>query len=349
MYSNMKISKLIAIMLFFFTPLVFADDQTLNIYVWSSEIPDSVIAQFEKETHIKVNYATYDANETLYAKLLAARNPGYDIVQPSSYLITRMRDHNMLMKLDKTKIPNIKYLSNSVMHPGYDANRDYSLPGLWGVTGIFVNKQYYNPAKIHGWHDFWQPQYKNKLLLIDDLREVFSMSLLSLGLSANANNPEEIKKAYQHLLTLIPNIKLFANDAVPAIIADEDAVVGMAWNGDAFSAMQNNPNIIFIYPDDGFVVWSDDFVILQDAPHPLNAYRFLNFIERPDINAKIIQEEGYPTGNEAAKAYLPVAMKNSPVLFPPDSVMKRGIWQSDISDTALSVYNQFWTKLKLAN
>jgi spermidine/putrescine transport system substrate-binding protein len=324
-----------------------AVENTLNIYLWASEIPDSVVQQFEQETHIKVNYSTYDSNETLYAKFLAAQNPGYDIIQPSSYFITRMRHNNMLLPLDKRQIPNLRYLSPSVMHPDYDPDRTYSIPGLWGVTGIFVNKKYYQPSDIHTWSDFWNKKYENKLLLIDDLREVFSIALISLGLSANTDNPKDIQAAYMHLLALMPNIKLFSNDAIPSIIADEDAVIGMAWNGDAFDASQDNPDIVFIYPEDGFIVWSDDFAIPRGAPHVENAYKFLNFLERPDINAKIIQEEGYPTGNDAAKNYLPEAMKNSTILFPPEAVMKRAIWQSDINDKALSWYDKYWTLLKL--
>lgn len=326
-----------------------SNDNILNLYLWSGEIPDTVIQQFERETHIKVNYATYDSNETMYAKFLAVDNPGYDIVQPSSYFIARMRRKDLLMPLDKSKITNWHYLNQSVLHPAYDPERTYSMPGIWGVTGIFVNTKFYDPSQIHAWSDFWQVKYNNKLLLIDDLREVFSVGLLSLGLSPNTHDPAQIKQAYQRLIDLLPNVKLFANDAVPSIIADDDAVIGMAWNGDVFSASQDNPNVTFIYPQDGFVVWADDFAIPRGAKHVENAYLFLNFIERPDINAEIIRSAGYPTGNDAAKQYLPKAMQESPILFPPAQDMQRAIWQTDMDDVTIGTYEHYWELLKLAD
>tara|TARA_Y100000815_G_scaffold270681_1_gene295800 strand:+ start:327 stop:1358 length:1032 start_codon:yes stop_codon:yes gene_type:complete len=335
-------------LLFLFSTLVYADDNVLNLYTWSGDIPDSVIRAFEKETHIKVNYSTYDSNETLYAKLLAIKNPGYDIVQPSSYYLTRMRDQGMLLPIDKTKIPNLKYLTQTALHPSYDPERKYSVPCLWGVTGIFVNKAFYDPSTIHSWKDLWQKKYNNQVLLIDDVREVFSISLITLGLSPNTSQPTEIMQAYQHLLLLRPNIKLFATDAVASIVTDDDATIGMGWNGDIFKAHQGNSNIVFIYPQDGFVAWADDLAIPKGAKHLNNAYKFLNFIERPDINAKIIAEEGYPTGNLAARAYLPKAMQSSNILFPSDAVMKHAIWQGDISDKAISLYGHYWELLKLA-
>lgn len=341
--------KLLALSLFMISTSIFAsDDNVLNVYIWSSDIPDTVVQQFERETHIKVNYSTYDSNETLYAKFLASDNPGYDIIQPSSYYVTRMRDKGMLMKLDKTQIPNLKYLSPSVLHPSYDPNLDYSIPSIWGVTGIFVNKKFYDPSTIHSWADLYNPKYNDKVLLIDDIREVFSAALISIGLNPNTSNPKDIQAGYERILQWLPNIKLFASDAVPSIIADEDATIGMAWNGDVFQAQSDNPNIEFIYPQDGFIAWSDDFAIPKGAKHLKNAYKFINFMERPDVNAEIIEGEGYPTGNVAAKKYLPKEMQDSTVLFPPDDVMKRAIWQGDISDQALAVYEHYWELVKLA-
>lgn len=327
---------------------VFANDNVLNIYLWSGDIPDSVVQQFQKETHIKVNYSTYDSNETLYAKFLASKNPGYDIIQPSSYYVTRMRNKGMLMKIDKSQIPNLKYLSQSVMHPGYDSNRDYSIPGIWGVTGIFVNKKFYDPNTIHTWSDLFNPKYHDSVLLIDDIREVFSAALISINLSPNTSRSQDIKASYQRILQWIPNIKLFANDAIPSIIADEDATLGMAWNGDVYDAQTDNPNIVFIYPQDGFIAWSDDLAIPKGAKHLANAYKFLNFLERPDVNAQIIKEAGYPTGNLGAKKYLPLDMQQSTTLFPPDSAMKHAIWLNDINDKALAVYEHYWELIKLA-
>jgi len=341
------VRKLVTFIFLLITLSAFANDNILNIYLWSSDIPDTVVQQFEKETHIKVNYSTYDSNETLYAKFLASDNPGYDVIEPSSYYVKRMRNKGMLMKIDKSQIPNLKYLSDSIKHPDYDPNLDYSIPSIWGVTGIFVNKKFYDPAKYQTWSSLFNPALHDNVLVIDDIREVFSAALISIGLSPNTSNPAEIKAGYKRILAWLPNIKLFAGDAIPTIITDEDANIGMAWNGDVFLAQSDNPDLIFIYPQDGFVAWSDNLAIPKGAKHVSNAYKFINFLERPDINAQIIENEGYPTGNDAAKKYLPADMQNSTVLFPPDDAMKRAIWQDDIDDKALATYEHYWELVKL--
>lgn len=325
------------------------NNQTLNIYIWYGEIPDHVIAQFEKETGIHVNYATYGDNETLYAKLRATKNPGYDIVQPSSYYVQRMSREGMLEVLDKSQLFNYKNLDSQFTHPDYDPNGKYSLPYLWGITGIFVNKKYHNPALIKGWNDFWSPQYRNQIMLLNDPREVFSMALISLGYSANDSDPKHIEQAYLKLKALLPNIKIFNSDAIPSIFIDEDATIGQTWNGDIYRAHLQNSNLQFIFPKEGFVIWVDALAIPRGAPHLANAYKFLNFMMRGDIASQATLEYGYSTANIAARAFLPANIRNNKTIFPDATTLKRGQFQTDVGDNALATYAKYWELLKLSN
>ncbi len=326
----------------------FADDSdTLNIYIWGGEVPDDVIQAFQKETGITVNYSTYDNNETLYAKLTAVGNPGYDIIEPSSYYVERMRSVGILQKLDKSRLVNWHYLNPELLNKSYDPGQEYSIPHLWGITGIFVNDKYYDPTKITSWKDLWNPAYRNKLLMLNDLREVFSVSLLTLGLNPNTSDPAEIKAAYKLLKTLSPNVKLYIDDTVISIITDEDATIGMAWNGDVYKAMQSNSHVHFIFPSEGYMVWSDNFAIAKGAPHLDNAYKFLNYLMRPDIAAKVTIEEGYPTANLEAEKLLPASYRNSPIIYPNNAVLDKATFETDITDQSLSVYAHYWELLKL--
>ncbi len=324
-----------------------AQENILNLYTWSGVIPESVIQQFEKETGIKVNFSTYDSNEIMFAKLNATKNAGYDIVEPSSYYIDRMRRLNMLEKLDKSKLSNFNNLNPAFLNQAYDPHTDYSLPFIWGVTGIFVNKDYYDPKTITKWSDLWNPRLKDQLMLLDDSREVFSVALLELGYSMNDNNPEHIKQAYLKMRSLIPNIKLFKSDGVITILIDEDATIGMAWNGDLFKAKKENPKLDFIYPQDGFVVWVDNFAIPKDAPHLENAYKFLNFMLRADVAKTASLYNQYPSPNQAARKLLPPEIRNSPIIYPSRDVLRRGKFQMDINDEALAVYEKYWEKFKM--
>lgn len=323
-----------------------ASEKVVNVYVWSDVIPDAVIQQFEKETGIKVNFSTYDSNEVMYTKLKSSKNAGYDVVEPSTYYIDRMRRQGMLEKLNKSQLSNVKNLNPEFLNAKYDPKNEYSLPFIWGVTGIFVNKSYLTPTSISKWSDLWDKKYADRLLMLDDTREVFSMALKVLGYSANDTNPQHIKEASLKLKELLPNIKIFSS-AVLSILIDEDAHIGMAWNGDVHRANRENKNVDFVYPKDGFVIWVDNFAIPKDAPHRDNAYQFLNFMMRPDIAKTVALYTNFPTANKEAWKLLPPNIKNNPTIYPSHEVLQRGEYQMDVNDDALALYEKYWERLKM--
>lgn len=322
------------------------DNNILNIYTWSGEIPSEIIKQFEKETGINVNYSSFDSNEIMYAKL-RTNSKGYDIVEPSSYYIQRMQHQGMLEKLDKSKLPNFKYLDPFFVNPIYDPGNLYSIPFVWGVTGIFFNKDYVNEKETGEWSDLFNKNFLNRLMLLDEARAVFSTALRMLGYSINDNNPEHIKEAYLKLEELMPNVRVFNSDAVLSILIDEDATIGMAWNADVYSALQENPKVQFVFPKDGFEIWVDTFLILKNAPHKENAYKFLNFLMRPEIAKAVSLSINYSTANLAARNALPPEIKNNPMLYPSYEILRRGEIQSDHSKQATMLLEKYWELLKM--
>lgn len=342
----MKPWQYLSFFLIFFAPLCVAnEDKIVNVYAWSGVIPDTVIQKFEKETGIKINFSTYDSNEMMYGKLKSSKNLGYDFIEPSSYYIERMRNQNMLTRLDKSKLSNFHNLNPELLKAPYDPNNDYSVPFMWGVTGIFINKDYIH-HRIEKWSELWDEKYLNQLLLLDDPREVFSMALRTLGYSINDQNPDHIKQAYNKLKELLPNIKMYSS-SVLSLLIDEDATVGMAWNGDLFKAKKENPQLDFIYPKDGFVIWVDNFAIPKDAPHLANAYKFLDFLLRPDIARNIALDNNFPTANLAAQKMLPSEIRNDPIVYPSHAILHRGQFQADVGEKALSLYEKYWEQLKM--
>ncbi len=330
----------------FATPILAANENVVNVYSWSGVIPDAVIQQFEKESGVKVNFSTFDSNEVMYAKLKASKNPGYDIIEPSSYYIDRMRRQGMLEKLDKTKLSHFNNLNPDFLNAPYDPHNNFSVPFIWGVTGIFVNQDYFPAESLARWSDLWEKRFTDKLMMLDDTREVFSMALRVLGYSVNDSNPEHIKQAYLKLKELLPNIKIFSS-AVLSILIDEDAHVGMAWNGDVYKAYKENPQLRFIFPKDGFVIWVDNFAIPKDAPHRTNAYKFLNFMLRADIARTVALDNHFPTPNLAGQKLLPPEIRNNPIVYPSHDILRRGEFQTDVGDEALSLYEKYWERLKM--
>ncbi|MDR3476942.1 MAG: spermidine/putrescine ABC transporter substrate-binding protein [Gammaproteobacteria bacterium] len=343
-----KLSQFIlAIVTSFSMHSLFAAENIVNVYTWSQEIPHFVIEKFEKETGIKVHYSTFDSNEVMYTKLRAAKNPGYDLVEPSSYYIDRMRHQGMLQKLDRAKLDNYKNLDPLFLNQAYDPQSEYSVPFIWGITGIFVNKNYFSQNGVTTWNNLLDKKYLSQLMFLDDAREVFSTALLMLGYSINDKNPEHIKEAYLKLKSLMPNVKLFNTDAIISLLIDEDATAGMSWNADLYKASKENPNLRFIYPSNGFEIWVDNFALLKSAPHTENAYRFLNFLMRPEIAMAISLNINYSTANLAAKNLLPAEIKNNPALYPSADILRHGEFETDIGDTAFGLFEKYWEQLKM--
>lgn len=319
----------------------------LNVYAWSGEIPDQIIRQFETETGVTVNFSTYENNEIMFAKLRSVKQNHYDIIMPSSYFIQRMKKYNLLQPLDLNKLPNRRHLSTVFQKPDYDRDGAYSVPFVFGITGIFVNqKQIRTP--ITSWHDLWNPALKDKLMMLDDSREVFSMALLSLGYTASDTDPSHIKQAFLKLKQLMTNIKVFSTETIVSIMIDEDAQLGMTWNGDYLKASRENSNLQFIFPQEGYVMWVDNLAISKDAPHPDAAHAFINFLLRPDVAKIVALKTRFPITNESAKKLLPSEIQFNPVAYPDAKILKKAQFQIDPSEKTLELFERYWEELKIS-
>lgn len=339
------ISRLLFLLLSCYAEVLLAS-KVVNVYVWGGEIPKKVVQQFEQDTGIKVNFSTYDNNETMYAKLKASGNGIYDIILPSSYFVERMKKQGLLLKLDHQQLSNLANLDGHFLNNDYDPGNQYSIPLTWGATGIFFNQDFISEPP-QAWQELWQSRWQRQLMLLDDSREVFAIALMSLGFSPNDQNPQHIKAAYQRLLQLVPNIKLFASDSIQAIIIDEDAIAGSAWNGDALKAHGENNKIRFIYPKDGFVIWVDCLAIPINPPHLQEAYQFINFMLKADVSAQIALQEGHAITNLQGKALLPARIRTDDMIYPPDHVLRHGHFQRDVGENVLALYSDYWQQLKL--
>lgn len=328
-------------------PLTMQAQAVVNVYNWANYMPDSVLREFTQQTGIQVNYAQFDSNETMYAKLKGNPEVGYDVIFPSSYYIQKMAKEGMLLPLNKKLIPNAKDLRPALMARPFDPHNNYSLPYVWGATGIVYNDQYHNGKKLNHWHDLWKPQYKNQLLLLNDNREVFSIALMQLGYSINDRNKKHIKQAYVLLKKLMPNVKVINTVSSDNLFLDEDVTLGMNWNGDMFQVQKENPHIHFIYPKKHFVMWIDCVAVAAHAPHPDAAMRFINFIMSSKISAEISKATGYSPPNTKAMARMSPSDQANPTFNPPTSVLKRAEMQTSVGG-AIQWYTYYWERLKLS-
>ena len=325
-----------------------ASDVTLNLYNWSEYMPQEILDGFESETGIHVNYVTFDSNEAMYAKLkLLDDSSQYDLAVPSTYYVEKMANEGMLQEIDKSKLSNFNNLDTSFINTKVDPENKYSIPYMWGSTGLAINGDAVDPKRVNSWADLWQPEYKGQVMLTNDMREVFGMALTTLGYSGNSKNPEEIKAAYDKLTSLMPNVKTFNSDAARMPYIEGETNVGMIWNGEAVMANDEGlTSLVYKYPSEGAILWMDNFVIPKSAQHADAAHQFIDYILRPE-NAKLISEEiGYASPNSAARELMPDEVKNNPAIYPDKATLAKAEFQEDVGDDALQVYQQYWDKLK---
>ena len=319
--------------------------QEIRLFGWSDYLMPEILAQFTQETGIAVRFTTYDSNESMYAKLKLLNSGGYDLAMPSTYFVDKMRQEGMLHEIDKAKLPNYKNLDPRQLDKPFDPDNRYSIPYLWGTTGIGVDTAKIKPQDLTAWADLWKPLFRTRLLLPNDMREVFHVALIVLGFSGNSTDPEKIRQAYELLKKLLPNIRLFNSDAGDVLFMTGEVDAGVVWNGAASRIRREEPSFEYVYPKEGVIIWMDSLIIPKNAPHADLAHQLINFLLRPDI-AKIISENvGSATPNLEAIKLLPPTIKNDPMVYPNDDILSKGEYQTDIGE-AVTVYTEYWEKLK---
>lgn len=319
--------------------------QKIVIYNWTEYIPAEVLTAFTKETGIQVEYATYESNEAMYAKVKLLDGKGYDLVVPSTFYVEKMLKEGLLQPIDKSQLSNIGNLDAALMNKPYDPGNEYSIPYLWGSTAIAVNGQDLDASQITRWSDLWKPEYAGKLMLMDDVRDNFFMALKVAGFENNTTDENEIRQAYEKLKELRPSIKMFNSDAPKVPFIQGNASLGVIWNGEAYMAQEEMDDLIYIYPQEGAVLWVDSFVIPKGAANVENAHKFIDFMLRAESAKAAIEELGYAAPNTAAMPLLDEALRNNKTVFPDEEDIAKGSFHQDLGDAVL-IYEKYWEMFK---
>ena len=324
-----------------------ASANQLNVYTWSEYLPEHIVEKFTKETGVKLNLSTYDSNESLYTKIKLLHNSqsGYDLVMPSTYFVSKMREEGLLMELDISKITNFKDIDKSLVNQPFDLDNKYSIPYFWGSTALCYNDKYVK-ENVDSFNILFDPKYAHKTLLTDDVREVFHVALKLLGYSVNDTNEEHIKQAYEKLKTLVPNVKIFNSFSPKLNYINEEVILGMNHNGEAYMASLENPDIKYVYPKEGAIIWVDSLVMPSNVKNVENAYKFINFLLKPEIAKEISEVVGFATVSKVAMDLLPKEIRNNPTIYPSKEILDKGEFQNDVGE-AIVIYEKYWEILKL--
>ncbi|MEE8399549.1 MAG: spermidine/putrescine ABC transporter substrate-binding protein [Desulfobacterales bacterium] len=317
--------------------------KTLNLYNWSDYIGEDTISGFEKEFGVKVTYDTYEDNERLLAKLMSGAT-GYDVVVPTSYMVDIMIKQKLLAPLNHENIPNLKGVTRELLDTPFDPGNRYSVPYQWGTTGFG-----YNSEKITGtvdsWDIFWDPRYKGKITMLDEMRALFSVALKRLGYSLNSTSEKQLMEAKKLLLEQKSLLKAYISAPVKGLLISGEVWLAELWSGDVFMAKAENDAIEYCIPKEGCEVWTDNLVIPKSAPHKYTAEAWLNYNLRPDVSAGVSNTVHYASPVEGAKSFLNKADLKNPGIYPPAETLERLEFVTDVGE-ATRIYDRIWIELK---
>lgn len=323
------------------------EPKVLNLYNWSEYMPQEVLDRFEEETGIQVVYTTYDSNEAMYARLKLLEDGGeYDLAVPSTYYVNKMRKEGLLEEIDHSKLEGFDNLDPELVNQEFDEGNAYSVPYLWGTTGLAYDSADLDGQQVTAWADLWQDKYDGTVMLTNDMREVFHVGLRVLGYSGNTTDPAEIEAAYEKLSELMPAVRTFNSDAPRMPYLEGETDIGMIWNGEAVMGKEDMPSLEYVYPEEGTIVWLDSFVIPKNAGNVDAAHQFISFVMQPEISALISEDIGYATPNLAARDLLPDEVANDRASYPTPEDLVNAEFQEDVGDDAMQVYTRYWERLK---
>ena len=319
--------------------------EELAVYAWSGELPDEIVKDFEKETGITVRFDTFDSNETLIAKL-SAGGSGYDIVNPSQYAVQILAKQGLVVDLDHAKIPNLAGLSETFKAVSYDPGNKVSVPYVWGTTGLAYNTDCVT-SPVTSWKAMWDPAYKGRIYMLDNMLAAYIAGLQVNGFPANSTNPDEIAKATQSLIDQKPLLGGYNSTNFADLVSSGEACIVEAWSGNVLQVMKDNPKVKYVLPEEGGTMWVDGYSITKDAPNPVAAYKFLDYLLRPAVATKVTELAQLATSVEASKAMLPAATAGNTAIFPPAESLAKADFILDLGP-ATKLYQDGWTKVKAA-
>ena len=323
----------------------------ITVYNWGQYISDGtdgsldVLAEFTKETGIKVNYLTYDSNESLYTKLKTGGTT-YDVIIPSDYMVAKLKDEDMLEKIDLDNVPNYQYIDDSFKNQAYDPDNAYSVPYTWGTVGLIYNTKYVSAEDAKSWSCLWNANYAGKILMFDNCRDSFAIAESMLGYSLNTEDSAELKACADLLSTQKSLVQSYVMDQIFDKMEREEAWIAPYYAGDYLTMAEENSSLAFSYPKEGFNIFIDAMCIPKGCQNKEGAEAFINFLCKPEISGQNLEYLGYSTPETEAKQYMDESVATSPIAYPDSDTLARSESFGDLSVQATQMMNDLWLSVK---
>ncbi|MDI9439023.1 ABC transporter substrate-binding protein [Candidatus Darwinibacter acetoxidans] len=326
-----------------------AKEGEITLMTWGGDfIPREIIQEFEQETGIRVHYKEAPSNEDMQS-LLEANPDQYDLLVVTDYMVDILRQNGVLEVLDKTKMPNYANINPVYLGNYYDPTSEYSIPYAISISLLLVNHEEVEKlgAKpITTYSDLWQPELRGKVVVVDWSVEIMGVALKSLGYEYNETDPAKVAEARDRLFALKPNIVRFETNTPEDSLINGEAVAGFMYSNQAVKGNAADPKLQPVFPTEGMPIFIDSWVMSKEAPNKDGAYKFLDFIMRPEIAARIADITKFTTPNKAAEPFLPDYYRDNPMLNLADEVVENTSFYIGV-DKVLVEYEHIYVEFKL--
>jgi len=328
-----------------------AAENVINVYNWGQYISDGsdgyidVNAAFEEATGIKVNYMTFDSNESMYTKLKTGGS-SYDVIIPSDYMIARLIDEGLLVPLNFDNIPNYQYIDEAYLNTDYDPDNVYSVPYTWGTVGVIYNSAYVDEADVGSWELLWNQKYSGKILMFDNPRDSFAIAESLLGYSLNTRDADELRAAADKLIEQKPLVQAYVMDQIFDKMERGEAWIAPYYAGDYLLMAEENEDLEFYFPQEGFNFFIDAMCIPTSCSNKEGAEAYINFLCSPEISGQNLDYLGYSTPITAAKEYMDEEMSASEIAYPSEETLANGESFLYLDAESTQLMDSLWLEVK---
>ena len=317
----------------------------LHFYTWADYIKPELVTRFEQEHGCRVIMDTFDSNEAMYAKLKAGAT-GYDLLNPSSYMVKLLQDQGLLQDLDHSLLPNLANIDPDYLRIAMDPQMKHSVPYMLTNTGLG-----YLASRVPDFEPTWavfdRADLKGRMTMLNDMRETLGAALKFLGYSLNSTNESELAAARDVVIRWKKNLAKFENEQYKTGLASGEFTLVHGYNGDILQVMEANEDIAFAVPKEGTSISCDDLVIPAKAQQVELAHAFINFLHEPEVAAENTEFIGYLCPNAAAYPLMSDEIREDPSIFLDPEIKAKSEVIGDIGD-ALALYTRMWDQVKAA-
>jgi spermidine/putrescine-binding protein len=311
-------------------------DGDLRLYNWSDYMDPDLLTDFETEFGVQVVQDYFTSNEELQARI-AAGGAQYDVIVPSDYMVALLIEDDLLLPLTRDAIPNITNVGSDFTDPPYDPGLRFSVPYLWGTTGLGVNVALVGDVEP-SWALVFDPaiasQLPGRIALLDDARETMAAALHWLGLDPNTTDEDELRAASEVIAAARSWTAAYASEGeTPSLLVSGEVVIALGYSGNLLEAFDGDDRFEYVVPREGATIWTDNMAVLAAAPHPCTAHAFIDFVLRPEQHARLTNYIYYPSPNALAAEFIDEEILSDPAIYPDEETLARLAFLRDTGDS----------------